>query len=100
MITSPGGRGIRRAGGAAGTSEGKALGNKVPGGQLGGDVFENSDNLLPSAPGRVWHEADVGLDNMITRPKQPGTRLLYSSDGLAFVTSDHYKTFYPLPKWK
>ncbi|MEU4205297.1 ribonuclease domain-containing protein [Streptomyces sp. NPDC026294] len=84
----------------AGWKKGKALGNSVPGGQLGGDVFENSDNLLPSAPGRVWHEADVGLNDMMSRPRQPGTRLLYPDDRLAFVTSDHYRAFHPLPEWK
>ncbi len=26
------------------------------------------------------------------RSKQPGTRLLYSDDGLLYVTTDHYKT--------
>ncbi|MDQ0934533.1 hypothetical protein QFZ49_004473 [Streptomyces turgidiscabies] len=37
---------------------------------------------------------------MMKRSKQPGTRLVYSNDGLAYVTNDHYKSFYQLPNWK
>lgn len=86
--------------GAAGWEPGKAVGNKVPGGQIGGHIFENADNLLPNAAGRTWYEADVGISNMMKRSKQPGTRLVYSSDGLAYVTADHYRSFYQLPNWK
>ncbi|MGW7454266.1 polymorphic toxin-type HINT domain-containing protein [Streptomyces sp. NPDC054787] len=85
---------------AAGWEPGKALGNKIPGAQLGGDVFENSNGVLPSGGGRTWYEADVGINNMMKRSKQPGTRLVYSNDGLAYVTSDHYESFYQLPNWK
>ncbi|WP_406364792.1 polymorphic toxin-type HINT domain-containing protein [Streptomyces sp. NBC_01546] len=85
---------------AAGWEPGKALGNKIPGAQIGGDVFENTDGLLPSAGGRTWSEADVGINNMMKRSKQPGTRLVYSNDGLAYVTSDHYRSFFQLPNWK
>ena len=85
---------------AAGWVPGKALGNKIRGAQIGGDVFENADGLLPSAGGRTWYEADVGINNMMKRSKQPGTRLVYSDDGLAYVTSDHYRSFYQLPNWK
>jgi hypothetical protein len=85
---------------AAGWEPGKALGNHLPGAQIGGDVYRNENNLLPDAPGRIWYEADIGVTNAMKRSKQPGTRLLFSSDGLAFVTSDHYKTKYPLPNWK
>ncbi|WP_370112284.1 ricin-type beta-trefoil lectin domain protein [Streptacidiphilus sp. MAP12-33] len=85
---------------AAGWKPGKALGNSIPGGQIGGDVFNNTDDLVPNAPGRTWFEADVGLNPMMSRAKQPGWRLLYSDDGLAYVTSDHYETAYQLPNWK
>ncbi|MFG1995645.1 putative Ig domain-containing protein [Actinoplanes sp. NPDC048988] len=84
---------------AAGWKPGKALNNKVPGGQIGGDVYRNDDNLLPSAPGRIWHEADIGVNNMMSRKTQ-GNRLLYSNDGLAYVTPDHYDSFYQIPNWK
>jgi len=87
---------------AAGWSEGKAVNNYVPGGQIGGDVFRNSDGLLPSAPGRTWFEADIGLSNTMSRSNasQPASRLLYSSDGLLYVTPDHYGSFVPVGTWK
>ncbi len=67
---------------AAGWTPGKALGNSVPGGQHGGDVFRDPSSIgLPTAPGRVWYEADIGLSSAMSRAKQPGTRLLYSGDG-------------------
>jgi filamentous hemagglutinin len=79
---------------ANGWKPGKALNNYVPGGQLGGDVFKNTTNVLPNAPGRVWYEADVGLVNTMSRSKQPGSRLLYSNDGQIYITTDHYKTIH------
>ncbi|WP_375177786.1 S-type pyocin domain-containing protein [Marinobacter mobilis] len=79
---------------------GKALGNSIPDGQIGGDVFQNTTNILPSAPGRAWYEADIGLDSTMSRVKQSGTRLLYSSDGLLYVTPDHYETVHMIGRWK
>lgn len=76
-----------------GWEPGKALGNHVPGGQIGGDIFQDPASIgLPTKAGRAWYEADVGLTNTMKRSKQPGTRLLYSDDGLLYVTTDHYKT--------
>nr|WP_230850088.1 ribonuclease domain-containing protein [Ralstonia solanacearum] len=83
-----------------GWQPGKALKNSVPDGQLGGDVFANSTNILPSAPGRIWYEADVGLTASMSRSNQPGTRLLYSSDGLLYITSDHYRSVVPVGRWR
>ncbi|RDE82116.1 guanine-specific ribonuclease N1 and T1 [Haemophilus parainfluenzae] len=40
------------------------------------------------------------MNNQISRNKQPGTRLLYSNDGLLFITTDHYKSFKEIGKWK
>nr|WP_290127800.1 ribonuclease domain-containing protein [Serratia plymuthica] len=84
----------------SGWKAGKALNNSVPNGQIGGDVFRDADNLLPSAPGRVWLEADIGLDSKMSRSNQPGTRLLYSNDGLLYITTDHYETATSIGKWK
>lgn len=67
---------------------------------MGGNVFANSTGVLPDAPNRVWYEADIGLSNTMSRSNQPGTRLLYSSDGLLYITSDHYKTAVPIGNWK
>lgn len=83
-----------------GWKPGKALNNTTPGGQIGGDVFDNPTNILPASPGRVWREADIGLDNTMSRGNQPGTRLLYSNDGLLYITTDHYETATSIGKWR
>ena len=44
------------------------------------------------AAGRVWYEADLNY----YEGRRNGHRLLFSNDGLFFVTYDHYKTFYEL----
>ena len=41
---------------AMGWSEGKTLNNCVPGKALGGDVFANTNGVLPSANGRIWYD--------------------------------------------
>jgi RHS repeat-associated protein len=85
---------------AAGWAPSKALWNKIPGAQIGGDVYRNDEGIVPVAPGRTWYEADVGMVGNMGRNKQPGTRLLYSNDGLAYVTPNHYEDVYQLPNWK
>jgi ribonuclease len=85
---------------AAGWTPGKPVGSAIPGAQIGGDVFQNTSSILPSTPGRVWYETDVGLSSTVSRSKQPGTRLLYSNDGLLYVTSDHYNSVHPIGRWK
>ena len=44
--------------------------------------------------------ADVGLKNTISRSKQLGTRLLYSNDGLLYITTDHYQSVTFIGRWK
>ena len=66
----------------------------LPGKMIGGDVYRNRDQKLPSAPGRVWYEADINY-NKGYRNRE---RILYSNDGLMFVTYDHYQTFYEMVK--
>lgn len=61
----------------------------APGKSMGGDIFANKEGLLPSAPGRTWYEADI---NYISGYRG-NDRIVYSSDGLLYKTSDHYKTF-------
>lgn len=74
---------------------GKSLNNFAPGKKLGGNIFENRNNLLPTKANRVWYEADVGVDYTMKRSniKNPGYRILYSNDGLIYGTFNHYKTF-------
>ena len=59
---------------------------------LGGDVFANSAAKLPSAPGRIWYEADINYYD----GRRNRHRVLWSNDGLIFVTYDHYSTFYEI----
>lgn len=67
--------------------------NKVlPGKMIGGAVYENKGGKLPQSPGRVWHEADINYSGGY-RNRQ---RILYSNDGLIFVSYDHYQTFYEI----
>lgn len=61
----------------------------APGYSIGGDKFGNYEGLLPDASGRKWYEADA---NYTTGPRG-AERILYSSDGLVYYTSDHYQTF-------
>jgi len=64
-----------------------------PGHVIGGDVFRNFGKALPGAPGRIYREADLDADCRSRGPK----RLIFSSDGLIFVTLDHYNSFTPVP---
>ncbi len=59
---------------------------------LGGDIYKNKDGRLPSANGRIWYEADINY----TSGYRGTERILYSNDGLIFVTYDHYQTFYEI----
>lgn len=65
------------------------LGQVLPGAMIGGDIYRNKDGRLPHVPGRVWYEADFDYDTGYRNDY----RLLYSNDGLMFVTYDHYETF-------
>ncbi|MFZ7201528.1 VENN motif pre-toxin domain-containing protein, partial [Avibacterium avium] len=69
-------------------------------GKIGGDIFLNKNKILPTSEGRIWREADLGVDSKIGRNKQPGIRLLYSNDGLLFITNDHYESFKDIGRWK
>jgi guanyl-specific ribonuclease Sa len=64
-----------------------------PGHVIGGDTFHNFGAKLPAAPGRVYREADLDGDCRSRGAK----RLIFSNDGLIFVTVDHYNTFTPVP---
>lgn len=65
---------------------------KLPDNQLGGETFKNNPPILPDTPGRIWYEADVGLSGSMSIAKNPGTRLVYSNDGLIYIITDHYET--------
>jgi len=63
------------------------------GDEIGGDRFLDRAHQLPEAAGRRWREAD--LDEHCGR--RGGHRLLWSNDGLYFVTVDHYRNFVAVP---
>ena len=58
-------------------------------GVIGGDIYKNKDGKLPSSNGRIWYEADINY----TGGMRNSSRIIYSNDGLVFVTYDHYFTF-------
>ena len=73
----------------------KLLGNlaeALPGRVIGGDIFENRKHKLPEVTGRIWYEADFDY----VSGYRNDCRLLYSNDGLLFVTYDHYMSFYEI----
>ena len=57
---------------------------------IGGDIYKNRNGHLPQADGRVWYEADINYTNGYRNRH----RILFSNDGLIFVTYDHYETFW------
>ena len=61
----------------------------LPGRAIGGDIFTNREKTLPVKKGRIWYEADINYDC----GRRNAQRIVYSSDGLIFVTHDHYKNF-------
>jgi hypothetical protein len=62
-----------------------------PGHVIGGDIFNNFGGQLPA--GQRYFEADL---DSTCRQRGP-SRLIYSSDGPVFVTTDHYRSFLPVP---
>lgn len=64
----------------------------APGMMIGGDVYQNRNGHLPKAEGRIWYEADINY----TEGYRKRHRILYSNDGLVFVTYDHYETFHEI----
>ena len=76
----------------AGWKPGKWPSNFVPGKTITAGVYKNFDGHLPQATGRVWYEADINYKT----GRRNDQRILWSNDGLIFVTYDHYETFYEL----
>ena len=66
------------------------LADVLPGKIIGGDVYHNSNFRLPKQEGRIWYEADLEYESGY----RSTDRIVYSSDGLVFLTFDHYETFY------
>ncbi|MDS0524722.1 ribonuclease [Clostridium sp. SHJSY1] len=56
---------------------------------IGGDIFTNSEKILPTAKKRVWHECDINYNG----GHRGADRIVYSNDGLIYGTTNHYQTF-------
>ncbi len=65
------------------------LNHVAPGKMIYGGVFKNRQGKLPQSDGRIWYEADINY----TSGWRNNDRILFSNDGLIFVTYDHYMTF-------
>ncbi|MBQ6998658.1 MAG: phage head morphogenesis protein [Clostridia bacterium] len=65
---------------------------KCPDKMIFGGIYNNDNGHLPSAEGRIWYEADINY----IRGYRGMDRILFSNDGLIFVTYDHYHTFYEI----
>ena len=61
----------------------------APGKAIGGDYFTNREKILPMTKNRRWYEVDVNYKC----GNRGADRILFSNDGLVYVTYDHYKTF-------
>jgi hypothetical protein len=61
----------------------------LPGKAIGGDRFGNRESRLPEKKGRRYFEADLNYHC----GKRGADRLIFSDDGLIFVSKDHYNTF-------
>lgn len=61
----------------------------APGKMIMGGVYKNADRILPDTPGRIWYEADLNYSGGYRNRE----RILFSNDGLIFITTDHYHNF-------
>ncbi len=57
----------------------------APGKSIGGDPFGNREGILPDG---TWYECDVNYSGGY----RGSERLLFSEDGMIYVTYDHYET--------
>lgn len=61
----------------------------APGYSIGGDHFGNREGLLPHKEGRLWYEADIDYEG----GRRNAKRIVFSNDGLIYMTTDHYASF-------
>ena len=77
---------------ALGYRHGKPPRKYAPGMMVSGGIYDNKNGHLPQAPGRIWQEADINYYEGARNQH----RIVWSNDGLIFVTYDHYHTFYEI----
>lgn len=56
---------------------------------IGGDIFTNSQKVLPVKKGRIYYECDIDYQGGERNAK----RIVFSNDGLIYYTDDHYNSF-------
>lgn len=61
----------------------------APGRAIGGDIWTNRQKSLPTKSGRRYFEADLNYHC----GNRNADRVVFSNDGLVFVTFDHYRSF-------
>ena len=61
----------------------------APGKAIGGDMWTNRQKSLPTKSGRKYFEADLNYNC----GNRNADRVVFSNDGLVFVTFDHYRSF-------
>lgn len=61
----------------------------APGKAIGGDIWTNRQKSLPTKSGRKYYEADLNCNC----GNRNADRVVFSNDGLVFVTFDHYRSF-------
>lgn len=71
---------------------GKRLSDFFPEKMISIGIYKNRDGHLPQKTNRVWHEADINYKT----GKRNNQRIVWSNDGLMFVTYDHYENFYEI----
>jgi len=61
----------------------------APGRMVAMGEYGNRDGHLPAEDGRIWFEADIDY----VSGWRNDHRIIFSNDGLIFVSYDHYQTF-------
>ena len=70
--------------------EGGSVEQYAPGYAIGGDAFGNREGLLPDAPNRTYYECDI---DTLGAGNRGANRIVFSNDGLIYLTRDHYESF-------
>lgn len=65
------------------------LSEVAPGKSIGGDVYENEENMIPVEEGLTYHQCDINSEN----GERTDERLVYSNEGDIYYTPDLFETF-------
>lgn len=68
------------------------LASKCPDKQITNGQHMNRNGHLPEKENRIWYEADINYKSGYRNNQ----RIVFSNDGLIFVTFDHYQTFFEI----